>query len=106
MRDDTKEGWEKKAMHRHPVSPTGVLLFFLTCSKAAKRLFQSKQNDYFNYDLFKVNKMTTMFFDLFKVSKMTNYYDLFKANKMSNFYDLFKVSKRTILIMTYLKSAK
>ena len=46
------------------------------------------------------------FFDLFKVSKMTNYYDLFKANKMSNFYDLFKVSKKTILIMTYLKSAK
>ena len=80
MRDDTKEGWEKKAMHRHPVSPTGVLLFFLTCSKAAKRLFQSKQNDYFNYDLFKVNKMTTMFFDLFKVSKMTNYYDLFKVS--------------------------
>ena len=25
---------------------------------------------------------------------------------MSNFYDLFKVSKKTILIMTYLKSAK
>ena len=40
---------EKKAMHRHPVSPTGVLLFF---------------------DLFKVSKMNN-YYDLFKVSKMT-----------------------------------
>ena len=31
-----------------------------------------------HYDLFKVLKMTAMFFDLFKVSKMTNHYDLFK----------------------------
>ena len=31
------------------------------------------------FDLFKVSKMTTMFFDLIKVSKMTNYYDLFQA---------------------------
>ena len=49
MRDDTKGGWEKKAMHRHPVSLTGVLLFF---------------------DLFKVHKMTN-YYDLFKGSKMT-----------------------------------
>ena len=39
--------------------------------------FQSQQNDYFNYDLFKVSKMT---YDLFKVSKMTKYYDLFKVS--------------------------
>ena len=40
VRDDTKGGWakNKKAMHRHQVSPTGVLLLvFLTCSKAAKQ---------------------------------------------------------------------
>ena len=29
--------WPKQKMHRHPVSPTGVLLLvFLTCSKSAK----------------------------------------------------------------------
>ena len=56
-------------MHRHPVPPTGILLFF--------RLVQSQQNDYFNYDLFKVSKMT---YDLLKVSKMTNYYDLLKVS--------------------------
>ena len=39
--------------------------------------FQSQQNDYFNYDLFKDSKMT---YDLFKVSKMTKYYDLFKVS--------------------------
>ena len=39
----------KKAMHRHPVSPTGVSLFF---------------------DLFKVSKMTN-YYELFEVSKMT-----------------------------------
>ena len=31
--------WPKQKMHRHPVSPAGVLLFFfcfVTCSKSAK----------------------------------------------------------------------
>ena len=66
-------------------------------------LVQGQQNDYFNYDLFKVDKMTydffkvskmtTMFSDLFKVSKMTTMFsDLFKVRKMTNYYDLFKVS--------------
>ena len=92
VRDDTKGGWEKKkAVHRHPVSPTRVLLVFLTCSKSAKWwLVQSHQNDYFNcdlfkgrtmtYDLFKFSKMTAMFFDLLKVSTMTNHYDLLKVS--------------------------
>ena len=51
----------KKAMHRHPVFPTGgFLLVFLTCSKSLDFfwLVQSQQNDYFDYDLFKVSKMT------------------------------------------------
>ena len=41
-----------KKMHRHPVSPMGVLLLV-------------------SFDLFKVSKITTKFFDLFKVSKNT-----------------------------------
>ena len=49
----------KKVMHRHPVSPTGVLLFF---------------------DFFKISKMTN-YYDLFKANKMTNYYDKFKVAK-------------------------
>ena len=40
---------------------------------------QSQQNYYFNCDLLKGSKMTTMFFNLFEISKMTNYYDLFKV---------------------------
>ena len=39
-------------MHKHPVSPTEVLLLVF-------------------FDLFKVRKITTKFFDLFKVSKNT-----------------------------------
>ena len=39
-------------MHRHPVSPTGVLLLVF-------------------FDLLKVSKITTKFFDLFKVGKNT-----------------------------------
>ena len=39
-------------MHRHPVSPTGVLLLYF-------------------FGLFKVSKMTVFNFDLFQVSKMT-----------------------------------
>ena len=44
--------WPKEKMHRHPVSPTRVLLLVF-------------------FDLFKVRKITTKFFDLFKVSKNT-----------------------------------
>ena len=70
VRDDTKGGWEKrKAMHKHPVSPTGALLFF--------DLFKVRK---ITYDLFKVRKMITMFFNLLKVSKMTISYDLFKVS--------------------------
>ena len=38
VRDDTKRGGgRRKAMHRHPVSPMGVLLvFLLACSKSKK----------------------------------------------------------------------
>ena len=44
--------WPKQKMHRHPVSPMGVLLLFF-------------------FNLFEVSKITTKFFDLFKVSKNT-----------------------------------
>ena len=48
----------------------------------------------FNYDLFKVSKITIFNYDLFKVSKMT----IFN-------YDLFKFSKMTILFVSCSKSA-
>ena len=49
--------------------------------KKIKNSFLFKVGKMVNYyDLFKVMKMTTMFFDLFKVSKMTNHYDLFKVS--------------------------
>ena len=75
----------KQALPKHPVSPKFVLQVLL-------RLVQRQQNDFFNYDLFKVDRMTIFNYDLLKVSKMT--------------YDLFKDSKMTILIMTCSKSAK
>ena len=92
VRDDTKGGWEKKkAVHRHPVSPTRVLLVFfdlfkvskmMTCSKSSKWLFNCDlfKGRKMTYDLFKFSKMTTMFFDLLKVSTMTNHYDLLKVS--------------------------
>ena len=48
----------KKKMHRHPVSPKGILLIVLL-------------------DLFKVSKMTNFNSDLFKVSKMTKFFCFF-----------------------------
>ena len=48
-----------------------MAILIMTCSKSSKWLWlvQSQQNDYFNYDLFKVSKMPTMFFQLFKAAK-------------------------------------
>ena len=53
-------GREKKQCIGIRFLPQEFYWFFL--------LVQSQKNDYFNYDLFKVSKMT---YDLFKVSKMT-----------------------------------
>ena len=41
----------KQGLPKHPVSPKGVLQVLL-------RLVQSQQNQYFNYDVLKVSKMT------------------------------------------------
>ena len=75
----------KQALPKHPVSLKAVLQVLL-------RLVPSQQNDFFNYDLFKVGRMTIFNYNLLKVSKMT--------------CDLFKDSKMTILIMTCSKSTK
>ena len=75
----------KQALPKHPVSLKAVLQVLL-------RLVPSQQNDFLNYDLFKVGRMTIFNYNLLKVSKMT--------------YDLFKGSKMTILIMTCSKAAK
>ena len=61
--DDTKGGWEKKkVMHRHPVSPTGVLLLVFG-------LVQRQQNDYFNYGLLKVSKIPILIMTCSKAGK-------------------------------------
>ena len=50
---DTRQ-WPIQKMHRHPVSPTGVLLlYFLSLFKVSKMTI-------FNYGLFQVSKMTIL----------------------------------------------
>ena len=63
----------KQGLPKHPVSPKGLLEVLI-------RLVQSQQNhflimtcsklekSFFNYDLFKVSKMTIFNYELFKVS--------------------------------------
>ena len=68
--------WPKQKMHRHPVSPTRVLLLVF-------------------FDLLKVSKII---FDLFKVSKVTTFFDLLKVSKI--IFDLFKVIKITTKFLT------
>ena len=67
----------KQALPKHPVSLKAVLQVLL-------RLVPSQQNDFFNYDLFKVGRMTIFNYNLLKGSKMAIFnYDLFKANNSS-----------------------
>ena len=61
---DMRDWPKQKKMHRHLVSPTGVLLLVFW-------LVQSQQYNYQVSDLPKVIKITTKFFDLSKVSKNT-----------------------------------
>ena len=75
----------EQGLPKHPVSPKAVLQVLL-------RLVQSQKNDFLNYDLFKVGRMTIFNYNLRKVSKMT--------------YNLFKGSKINIFIMTCSKAAK
>ena len=63
---DMRSGLNKKKIHRHSVSPTSVAFFWLVII----------------FGLFKVSKMTN--YDLPKVSNITNFnYDLFKVSKMT-----------------------
>ena len=60
----------------------------------------ASQDDYFNYGLFKVSKMT---YNLFKVSKITTmFFDLFKVSKITSLI----MTEMTILIMTCSKTVK
>ena len=68
-----KPGWSASDKRQWPKQKNAQVSGFSHGNFAVRffQLVQSQQNDYFNYDLTKVSKMTIFNYDLSKVSKMT-----------------------------------